>query len=157
MISLDQVLLLQEKVEAAVEKISSLTDEVSQLKSENDALRSKCAELTKAFSEKTELVSTIESTQAKIEESILKTLTRLDTVEDVILSSQGGQPAGEISSEAQPLQNDFSHGENTTAEHQEAEQKTVSDPQIFQQEEPIQEQENPAEPQTDLNGQFDIF
>ena len=157
MIKLDQVLLLQEKVEAAVEKISSLTDNVSQLESENDALRSKCAELAKAFSEKTELVSTIESTQAKIEESILKTLNRLDSVEDAILSGQGGQTGNEKSSESQPVQNEIPQEENTDSEQQASEQTVVSEPQIFQQEEPKQMQENPAEPQTDLNGQFDIF
>jgi len=43
MISLDQVLLLQKKVETAVEKIGALTSSNTQLKSENDALRSKCA------------------------------------------------------------------------------------------------------------------
>ena len=138
MITLDQVLLLQEKVEA-------------------DALRSKCAELTKAFSEKTELVSTIESTQAKIEESILKTLNRLDFVEDAILSGQGGQTGSENSSEPQPVQNEIPQEENTNSEQQTSEQTIVSEPQIFQQEEPKQDQENPAEPQTDLNGQFDIF
>ena len=156
MIKLDQVLLLQEKVEAAVEKISSLTDKVSQLESENDALRSKCAELTKAFSE-TELVSTIESTQAKIEESILKTLNRLDSVEDAILSGQGVQTGNENSSESQPVQNEIPQEENTDSEQQASEQTVVSEPQIFQQEEPKQMQENPAELQTDLNGQFDIF
>ena len=157
MIKLDQVLLLQEKVEAAVEKISSLTDKVSQLEFENDALRSKCAELTKAFSEKTELVSTIESTQAKIEESILKTLNRLDSVEDAILSGQGVQTGNENSSESQPVQNEIPQEGNTDSEQQASEQTVVSEPQIFQQEEPKQMQENPAEPQTDLNGQFDIF
>ena len=157
MIKLDQVLLLQEKVEAAVEKIISLADKVSQLESENDALRSKCAELTKAFSEKTELVSTIESTQAKIEESILKTLNRLDSVEDAILSGQGVQTGNENSSESQPVQNEIPQEENTDSEQQASEQTVVSEPQIFQQEEPKQMQENPAEPQTDLNGQFDIF
>ena len=60
MVTLDQVLLLQEKVETAVKKITSLNERVMQLESENDALRSKCAELTKAISEKSELVSRAE-------------------------------------------------------------------------------------------------
>ena len=54
MVTLDQVLLLQEKVETAVKKITSLNERVMQLESENDALRSKCAELTKAISEQSE-------------------------------------------------------------------------------------------------------
>ena len=83
MISLDQVLLLQEKVESAVEKITSLTERIAQLESDNDALNRKCLELTKALEEKTEFVSTLETAQGKIEESILMTINRLDSVEAV--------------------------------------------------------------------------
>ena len=43
MISLDQVLLLEQKVESAVAKIQ-------QLEGENAALRNKCSELTNALS-----------------------------------------------------------------------------------------------------------
>ena len=99
MISLDQVLLLQKKVETAVEKINFLTGQVEQLKNDNDALRSKCAELTKALDEKTELVSSLEVNQGKIEEGILTALNRLDTVENAILNGSadtgdGGQASG---------------------------------------------------------------
>ena len=87
MISLDQVLLLQEKVESAVEKITSLTERIAQLESDNDALNRKCLELTKALEEKTEFVSTLETAQGKIEESILMTINRLDSVEDAILGN----------------------------------------------------------------------
>src|SRR5574344_1451569 len=101
MISLDQVLLLQEKVETAVEKIGKLTGENTQLKSENDALRSKCAELTKALSENTELVSTLEQQQGQIEQGILSALNRLDTVENAVLNGAGSNtstsaPAAEV-------------------------------------------------------------
>ena len=65
MISLDQVLLLEQKVESAVAKIA-------QLQAENDALRSKCAELTNALSTKSEQLTTIESDQNRIESGILK-------------------------------------------------------------------------------------
>ena len=87
MISLDQVLLLQEKVETAVAKIS-------QLNAENDALRKKCAELTNALSAKSEQVAAFESDQNKIEETILKALDRLNSVEHYILKAAGQQPAG---------------------------------------------------------------
>lgn len=95
MISLDQVLLLQKKVETAVEKISFLSGQVEQLKNDNDALRTKCAELTKALDEKTELVSSLEDNQGKIEEGILTALNRLDTVENAILNgtAEGASPA----------------------------------------------------------------
>lgn len=89
MISLDQVLLLQKKVETAVEKIGTLTNTVSQLKGDNDALRSKCAELTKALSNKTEQVSTLEDEQGKIEEGIMNALNRLSTVENSVLNTAG--------------------------------------------------------------------
>lgn len=90
MISLDQVLLLQKKVETAVEKINFLTGQVEQLKNDNDALRTKCAELTKALDEKTELVSSLEVNQGQIEEGILTALNRLDTVENAILDGSNG-------------------------------------------------------------------
>ena len=54
MISLDQVLLLEQKVESAVARIA-------QLQAENDALRSRCSELTNALSTKSEQLSSFES------------------------------------------------------------------------------------------------
>ena len=80
MISIDQVLLLEEKVESAVKKIE-------QLNAENAALRSKCAELTNALNAKSEQFSSFESNQSKIEEGILKALSRLNAVENVVLRS----------------------------------------------------------------------
>lgn len=80
MITLDQVLLLQEKVESAVVKIE-------QLKAENAALRSKCAELTNALSAKTEQFSTFEADQSKIEHGILKALERLNAVENAVVQA----------------------------------------------------------------------
>jgi len=62
MISLDQVLLLQKKVETAVEKIRSLNAEVLQLKSDNDALRRTCAELKNSLADKSGSVSSMEET-----------------------------------------------------------------------------------------------
>lgn len=76
---IDQVLLLQEKVESAVEKII-------QLKSENDALRSKCSELTNALSEKTELLNSFTADEQKIESSIKNAISRLDTLENNVIS-----------------------------------------------------------------------
>ena len=87
MVSLDQVLLLQEKVETAVRRITDLTEQNVQLKNENDALRSKCAELSKALSEKTELVSSFENQQDKIEKGIISALKKLDGLEDAVLST----------------------------------------------------------------------
>ena len=95
MISLDQVLLLQKKVETAVGTINFLTGQIEQLKNDNDALRTKCAELTKALDEKTELVSSLEANQGKIEEGILTALNRLDTVENAVLGGEAVQAVTE--------------------------------------------------------------
>ncbi|MCR4821630.1 MAG: cell division protein ZapB [Treponema sp.] len=84
MISIDQVLLLEERVESAVKKIE-------QLNAENAALRSKCAELTNALAAKSEQFSSFESNQSKIEEGILKALSRLNAVENVVLSASSAQ------------------------------------------------------------------
>ena len=101
MISLDQVLMLQKKVETAVEKIAFLKGQIEQLKSENDALHTKCAELTKALDEKTELVSNLEADQSKIEEGILLALNRLNTVENTVLGTKA--TSSEVPSQEVPL------------------------------------------------------
>ena len=82
MISLDQVLLLQQKVESDVAKIA-------QLQAENDALRSKCSELTNALSSKSEQLSTIELDQDKIESGIKNALNRLSSIENSVLNAVG--------------------------------------------------------------------
>lgn len=86
MISLDQVILLEEKVENAVAKIV-------QLNAENAALRRKCAELTNALSAKTEQFSSFQTDQGKIEEGILKALERLNAVENAVHTATAGVQA----------------------------------------------------------------
>ncbi|MBP5403004.1 MAG: cell division protein ZapB [Treponema sp.] len=88
MISFDQVLLLQKKVESAVQKIV-------ELKTENDALRSKCSELTNALSEKTELLNSFTADEQKIETSIKDALNQLNSIENTIVNQSGstGAPA----------------------------------------------------------------
>ncbi len=103
MISVDTILLLQQKVESAVQKIE-------QLKSENDALRAERSELTKALSEKTELLSRFSADEKKIEDGILGALTRLDAVENAIIDSSGGFNKVEAEAKADPapaVQADF--------------------------------------------------
>ncbi len=130
MISLDQVLLLQKKVETAVEKIKALSTENTQLKSDNDALRRTCAELTKAVSDKSELVSSMESEQDKIEETILSTLNQLDAVENALLAATSSQVESE---------------ENSTLDSSENNQEDISQDAVTSSEEnqevfPVQEQ-----------------
>lgn len=166
MVTLDQVLLLQEKVETAVKKITSLNEKVMQLESENDALRSKCAELTKAISEKSELVSTLEDTQAKIEQSILETLNRLDAVQDSILSrddsnvnsvSNSHLVSHEVADvESEPVQPSVAESKSI----QENEIEPESQTQIVPEEESFefeQKDEVVSENNSSLSGQFDIF
>ena len=86
MISLDQVLLLEEKVESAVEKIQ-------QLEAENDALRNKCSELTNALSAKSEQLKAYESDQQKIESGIIKAIDRLNSIENSVLKGAGATAA----------------------------------------------------------------
>ncbi len=91
MVSLNQVYLLEQKVESAVAKIQ-------QLQAENDALRSKCSELTNALSAKSEQLSNFESDQSQIEDGIKKALDRLNSIENSVLKTasqinQGGQAA----------------------------------------------------------------
>ncbi|MCR5080817.1 MAG: hypothetical protein K6B17_05695 [Treponema sp.] len=149
MISLDQVLLLQEKVGTAVEKINSLNAKVLQLESDNDALRRKCAELTNALSEKSELVSSLESTQNKIEQSILLTLNRLDAVENSILTTEDGSAEAEN-------QNYF-QSEDTEPSPEEPEVEEIQEQTIpVVQEQPESVTPPPAQNST-LNDNFDIF
>lgn len=80
MISLDQVYLLEQKVESAVAKIQ-------QLQAENDALRSKCLELTNALSSKSEQLTSFENDQDQIENGIKKALERLNSIENSVLKA----------------------------------------------------------------------
>jgi|WetSurMetagenome_2_1015567.scaffolds.fasta_scaffold193952_2 FtsZ-binding cell division protein ZapB len=96
MISLDQILLLEQKVESAVEKIT-------QLQVENDALRSKCSELSNAVSNKSEQLSSFEKDQNKIENGILKALDRLNSIENTVLNAAPRESSSSlITTEAVP-------------------------------------------------------
>ena len=99
MITLDQVMLLEQKVESAVAKIQ-------QLQAENDALRTKCQELTNALSSKTEQLSSIETDQNQIENGIKKALDRLLYIENAVLktgASTGSVQAPSVSQATQPV------------------------------------------------------
>ena len=77
MISLDQVRLLEQKVENAVNKIL-------QLQKENAEFKEKCAFLESQASNLNQKVSNYESDQNKIEEGIVNALKRLNVVEDAV-------------------------------------------------------------------------
>lgn len=167
MISLDQILLLEQRVESAVAKIA-------QLQAENDALRSKCSELTNALSSKSEQLSTFESDQNKIESGILKALDRLNSIENSVLKATGQAssftPPHPVQNEPQePIQKQPESAENLQVPQPAAEQTApVQNPEIvphqqntaqFNTMQPVQQQDFSAQPapSENENGQFDIF
>ena len=79
MLSLDQVRLLENRVEKAVSKISSLT-------SENEHLRSQLATLQQRVHELEGFVSGFKDDQGKIEAGILNALEQLGALENAITS-----------------------------------------------------------------------
>lgn len=132
MISLDKILLLEEKVESAVKKIT-------QLQLENDALRKSCAELTNSLSEKSERLLTYEQEQSKIESGIIKALDRLNTIENSVLNMQGqGQVSPAQKTEPQPIQQEQSASQPVQQEKPEI--KPVAVPQTTQMSQPVAQQ-----------------
>lgn len=99
MISLDQILILEKKVESAVNKIT-------QLQAENDALRSKCAELTNALSSKSEQLSSFEQDQGLIESKIVNLINRFNNIENSVLDVIGssGSMQSPVAAIQQPVQ-----------------------------------------------------
>lgn len=177
MVSLDQVLLLEQKVESAVAKIA-------QLQAENDALRSKCSELTNALSSKSEQLSSFESDQNKIESGILKALDRLNSIENSVLRAAGQvppstnaapaanpqpvpqrtapqtQPAPQVSYQttqnSAPIQNSVPQSNNTAQSYAQVSQPVSEQPGFFDlnqtESQPEMDSDNTPE-----DGDFDIF
>ncbi|MCR4742549.1 MAG: cell division protein ZapB [Treponema sp.] len=107
MITLDQVYLLEQKVESAVEKIQ-------QLQAENDALRKKCSELTNALSSKSEQLTSFESDQNQIENGIKKALERLNAIENSVLKTVQAAPSTKntntnIESKKEEIEEDYNN------------------------------------------------
>ena len=151
MITFDQILLLQEKIESAANKIK-------QLQAENDALRSKCAELTNALSTKSELLSSFESEQSKIENGILHALNRLNAIENSVLHSAGNplQPEStSVKTEQKPVQVQqeeiFSHQENNLQS-----QTQLQNSEPIYQEQILNTQNNAQYNSNDFNSALDI-
>ena len=160
MITLDHVLLLEQKVESAVKKIS-------QLQAENDALRSKCAELTNALSSKSEQLSAFEQDQGKIESGILKALDRLSAIENSVLQTVGQLQNPQTENNAQVVPS-FNQQDNMEQNIQQVNDNFVPENQTFNQNQEQQvdyfEQQSPSsdlfqqnEQYNSDNGQFDIF
>src|SRR5574344_1267981 len=99
MITLDQVKLLEQKVESAVLKIK-------QLEAESDALRTRCLELTNALSSKTELLSTLQQERDLIESGILSALNNLDQLENNVISESTDSNEDSLNNSEQIIQNE---------------------------------------------------
>lgn len=164
MISLDQVYLLEQKVESAVVKIQ-------QLQAENDALRKRCDELTNALSSKSEQLSSFESDQNQIEDGIKKALDRLDFIENSVLKRDGQAASPSIEAPASPVVPSFdmmesapepesNQEENPETEEPEQEvseevEEEFQNEEVFSEEEEISIEKSfdaaPEEPETKWN------
>lgn len=81
MLNLDQVRLLENRVEKAVGKIQSLTTENTHLRSQLSTLQTRVGELEG-------LVRSFKDDQGRIEEGILNALDRLSAFEDSVFHSE---------------------------------------------------------------------
>jgi chromosome segregation ATPase len=95
MLSLDQIQLVQQKVEKVIAKINMLEQENAKLISQNN-------ELIKQNNELNTKISSFEADQSKIEQGLLHALERLNSVENSVLKAgseqiQSQQKENEIS------------------------------------------------------------
>jgi len=81
MLNLDQVHLLENRVEKAVGKIQSLGQENTRLRNELSTLQTRVVELES-------LVNTFKDDQGRIEEGILNALDRLSAFEDSVFNTE---------------------------------------------------------------------
>lgn len=102
MISLDQVQMLEKKVEVVVSKIA-------QLQHANDVLTAQNRELQEKNSLLVQKISSFEVDQNRIEQGILSALNRLDSMENAVLQTgstmqQPSQPIVESSIKEETIQ-----------------------------------------------------
>ena len=129
MTTLDQIRLLETKVENAVAKMQ-------QLQAENDALRNKCAELTNALESKTEQLLAFTTNKEEIEEGIKNALDRLNYIENSVLSTSSNSSSGQGSihitpgaglSSIEPIIEDTNSNEETVLNNSFSSKDSVSD------------------------------
>lgn len=156
MISLDRVLLLEQKVEEAVVKIS-------QLQAENTALRNKCTDLVNMLSTKSEQLSSFRQDQDRIENGILKALDRLNSIENSILNAAeqaARQPTEAAGAEDAPLNQQQEAPQAPVEQNGEGEAApNQMSAEVVQAPVPNVPAQDSAEGQNTSaeNGQFDIF
>lgn len=96
MLSLEQIKLLEKKVEAAISTIKRLTDE-------REAFKLKLREKDKRISELEDMVVNFKDDQNKIENGIKNTLNLLNSLEDLALPSAENTMAVESQEHGQPI------------------------------------------------------
>jgi len=105
MLNLDQVRLLENRVEKAVGKIQSLTAENAHLRSQLSGLQTRVNELEG-------LVRSFKDDQGRIEEGILNALDRLSAFEDSVFHAEApiaqpveapAEPAGQFTGMTEPV------------------------------------------------------
>jgi len=141
MITLDQVLLLEKKVESAVARIE-------QLQAENDALHRKCAELTNALSSKSEQLSSFETNQDQIESGILNALDRLNQIENSVL-----KVAGQVNTN-NPVQQVIAPAPAPTSEV--TQEPVIENTIVRQESEPVLQNTQPEHKSFDIGNPFQI-
>lgn len=149
MITLETVLLLQQKVEGAVEKIRQLQNDVARLNAdkeamakERDALLAECAEA------KAQLSSLLQN-QTQIENSILHSLDRLEAIPAAIKVA----PAEEVEKEHSERENSFDAGNNLSSPA--ADLPPAPQSEYNTEGAPVQSEQNtPAEPSEPQSEQY---
>lgn len=143
MVSIEQIAILEQKVESAVEKIAQLT-------AENDALRSKCVELTNALSAKTEQLSAFQSDQNKIEIGIMKALEQLKSLEGTIVPKESqtsdenqekSESENQVEEQAVSLEIQETKEDNVSSESEGLENQVEKDSEVSQNENLIEQKE----------------
>ena len=146
MISLNQVQLLERKVENAVSKIVAL-------QKQNELLQSKCKDLELKNEQLNEKVFNFEREQNTVEQGILSVLNRLDFVEDSIhtLNSETNNSSSAAILEGTSSEQTYSQESDNSGETAE----DFTQPSFDDFSEPAEIQQDAEKPTE--NGQFDIF
>ena len=119
MITLDQIRILEQKVEEAVSLIQ-------RLKQENKDLTAQCVAVEEEKSSLTERISAYEADQERIEQGIIQTLEKLNVIENSVLrvadysqTAETVQDAQSTFHEAQNMEENISSQDNTSYVHHE--------------------------------------
>lgn len=118
MITLDQVQLLEKKVETIVSKINDL-------QRQNSALQEKNRELIEKNSLLMQKISTFEADQNRIEEGILNALDRLNSMENSVLKV--GTSAINESQNVQPQEQETSEVVNENSQEKNFQENNLTD------------------------------